>query len=47
MDEFHKKWLKIIDDYVVPFIRKQLITFLRSKEGMWIIISILALLILW
>ena len=47
MDEFHKKWIKIIDYYVVPFIRKQVITFLRSKEGMWIILGILILLILW
>ena len=47
MDEFYKKWLKIIDGYVVPFIRKQIITFLRSKEGMCIILGMLILLILW
>ena len=47
MDEFHKKWLKLIDNYVVPFINKQIIKFLRSKEGMCIILGILILLILW
>ena len=25
MDDFHKKWLKLIDNYVVPFINKQII----------------------
>ena len=40
MDDFHKKWLKLIDNYVVPFINKQIIKFLRSKEGMCIIIGI-------
>ena len=44
MDDFHKKWLKLIDNYVVPFINKQLIKFLRSKEGMCIILGILILL---
>ncbi len=39
MDKIHKYWLKIIDDYVVPF--------LRSKEGMGIIIGILIFLILY
>ena len=54
MDEFHKKWVKMIDGYVVPFINKQVVKFLRSKEGMGIIkegmciiIGILILLILW
>ena len=47
MEKLHKNWLKLIDGYVVPFIRKQVITFLRSKEGMCIILGILILLILW
>ena len=47
MDEFHKMWVKMIDGYVVPFINKQVVKFLRSKEGMCIIIGLLILLILW
>ena len=47
MDEFHKKWVKMIDKYVIAFINKQVFKFLRSKEGMCIIIGILILLILW
>jgi len=39
MDKLHKNWLKMIDGYVVPF--------LRSKEGMGIIIGILIFLILY
>ena len=39
MDKLHKNWLKMIDGYVVPF--------LRSKEGMGIIIGILIFIILY
>ena len=47
MNDFHKIWLKLIDNCVVPFINKQVVKFLRSKEGMCIILGILILLILW
>ena len=47
MDEFHKKWVKMVDDYVIPFIKKQIFKFIRSKEGMCIIIGIIILFILW
>jgi hypothetical protein len=47
MDDFYKKWLKLIDNYVVPFINKQFIKFIRSKEGMFLILGVLILLILW
>ena len=33
MDEIFKGWLKIIDDYVVPF--------LRTKNGMYIVCSVI------
>ena len=47
MDEFHEKWVKMIDEYVITFINKHVFKFLRSKEGMCIIIGLLILLILW
>jgi len=37
----------MIDEYVITFINKQVVKFLRSKEGMCIIIGLLILLILW
>ena len=39
MENIYKTWLKIIDGYVVPF--------LRTKEGMGIILGILIFLILY
>ena len=33
MDEIFKGWLKVIDDYVVPF--------LRSKNGMYIVSALI------
>ena len=38
MDEIFKGWLKIIDDYVVPF--------LRTKNGMYIVCAVIVVLLI-
>ena len=39
MDAMFQNWLKMIDEYLVPF--------LRSKTGMWVIIGITFIFILY
>ena len=46
-DKLYNNWLKIIDEYVAPFCREQLIDFLRSKDGMYIILLVVFFFILY